>query len=53
MIISHSPICQNQCNNFEYLQEGIPFVSLIIIVSQYSNTANIFSMTLKPIKKGD
>jgi len=53
MIIIYSPISQQKGHNFEYLQEGIHFVSLIIIVHPRSYRSKICSMTMKPIKKGD
>ena len=52
-IIKYSPINQQKGHNFVYLQEGIVFVSLIIKVQSRLDRLKIFSMTMKPIKKGD
>ena len=51
-IIRYSPISQYKGHNFEYLQEGILFVSLIIIGQSRLDKSKICSMSMKPIKKG-
>jgi len=53
MIIKYSPINRQKGHNFVYLQEGIVFVSLIIKVQSRLDRLKIFSMTMKPIIKGD
>jgi hypothetical protein len=52
-IIKYSPINQQKGHNFEYLQEGIVFVSLIIKVQSRLDRLKSLSMTMRPIKKGD
>jgi hypothetical protein len=51
-IIKYSPINQQKGHNFAYLQEGIVVVSLILIDQSRLDRLNLYSMAMKPIKKG-
>ena len=52
-IIKYSPINRQKGHYFVYLQEGIFVVSLILNVQSCLDRFKSFSMTMKPIKKGD
>jgi len=51
--IRYSPINRDKGKNFIYLQEGIPFVFLLLSVQFCLYRSKICSMTLEPIKEGD